>query len=143
VGLDEITGKDSASTDTTVVRTLGTWETVLGPTEDLSIGVKESVFLLETEPWLVLFCCVHGLLASSSVVGLVGCAVVVVTFTQDKDVGTASEGVFEDGDGALESVRVLRQACCHTTSEEKAMPRDTSNTHQEDIRVVTRGLVGR
>lgn len=52
VGLDEITGKDLSGTDTTVVWTLGTWETHLGPTEWLSIGIKESVLLLETEPWL-------------------------------------------------------------------------------------------
>lgn len=79
--LDEITSKDSTSTDTTVVRTLRTWETHLGPTKDLSIGIKQSVLLLETEPWLVLLGGVHRLFASSSVVGSVGCTVVVVTFT--------------------------------------------------------------
>lgn len=52
--LDEISSKDLAGTDTTVIRTLGTGETHLGPTVDLSIGVKQSVLLLETEPGL--FC---------------------------------------------------------------------------------------
>ncbi len=47
VCLDEITGKDLASANTTVVRALGTGETHLGPAEDLSVGVEEGVLLLE------------------------------------------------------------------------------------------------
>jgi hypothetical protein len=101
VGLDEITGKDLSGTDTTVVRTLGTGETHLGPAEDLPIGVEEGVLLLETEPRLVLLSRVHDLLGVSSVVGLVGGSVVVVTFTENENVVATSEGVLEHGNGSL------------------------------------------
>lgn len=101
MSLDEITGKDLSGTDTTVVRTLRTWETHLGPTVDLSIGVKEGVLLFQTEPRLVLFGRVHDLFGVSSVVGLVDGSVVVVTFTEDENVVTTSERVLEHGDRSL------------------------------------------
>ena len=104
VGLDEVTGKDLSGTDTTVVWTLRTWETHLGPTEDLTIGIEEGVLLLETEPGLVLLGRVHDLFGVGSVVGLVDGTVIVVTFTEDENVVTSSEGVFEHGDGSLLSV---------------------------------------
>ena len=111
VGLDEIAGKDLAGTDTTVVRALGSGETVLGPTKDLSVGVKEGVLLLETEPGLLAGGGLHDLVGVSTVVGPVGRAVVVVTFTEDENVGTATEGIFEDGNGAL-YVSILSQEYC-------------------------------
>lgn len=101
VGLDEVTGKDLAGTDTTVVGALGTGETVLGPAVDLAVVVEESVLLLETEPGLSLLGSVHDLLGVGTVVGLVGGAVVVVALAKNKNVGTATEGVLEDGDRAL------------------------------------------
>ncbi len=66
--LDEITGKHLPRPDTTVVRTLRTRETHLWPTVNLSIGVEESVLLLETEPWLLIFGGVHDFLAVGPVV---------------------------------------------------------------------------
>lgn len=104
MGLDEITGKDLASTDTTVVRALGTGETHLGPSKDLSIGVKQGVLLLESEPGLLLLDRVHRLFAGRSVVGAVGRTVVVVAFTQNEEVLASSERIAEHGDGALRHV---------------------------------------
>lgn len=101
MGLDEITSKNTAGTDTTVVRALGTGETVLGPAEDLSIGVEESVLLLKTEPGLLSLGSVHHLLGVSTVVGLVRGAIVVVTLAEDEDVVATTEGVLEDGDRTL------------------------------------------
>lgn len=101
MSLDKITSKHLAGTDTTVVRTLRTGEAVLGPAKDLTIGVKESVLLLETEPRFGVLGGVHHLLAVSSVVGLVRGTVVVVTFTEDENVGATSEGVLEDGNWTL------------------------------------------
>jgi hypothetical protein len=99
--LDEITGKDLAGTDTTVVRTLRTGETSLGPAIWVSIGIEDGVLLLETEPGLSVGSSVHDLLAVSAVVGLVDSAIVVVTLAEDEDVGTSTERVLEDGNGAL------------------------------------------
>lgn len=101
MGLDEVTGEDTASTNTTVVRALGTGETVLGPAEDLSVGVKESVLLLKTEPGLLSLGGVHHLLGVSTVVGLVRGAIVVVTLAKDEDVLATTEGVLEDCNGTL------------------------------------------
>ena len=101
VGLDEITGKHLSGSDTTVVRTLRTRETHLGPSIHLSIGVKQGVLLLQTEPRHVLLDRVHDFRAVCTVVGLVDGAVIVVAFTEDEDVVAATEGVFEHGNGAL------------------------------------------
>jgi len=101
VGLDEVTGEDLTGTNTTVVRALRTWETHLGPAEDLSIGIEEGVLLLETKPRLVLLGGVHDLLGVSTVVGLVDGSIVVVTFTENEDVVTTTEWIWEHGDGAL------------------------------------------
>lgn len=54
VSLDEITSKHLSSTDTTVVGTLRSGETALGPSERLTISVEEGVLLLKTEPGLLL-----------------------------------------------------------------------------------------
>jgi hypothetical protein len=124
--LDEITGKDSTGTNTTVVRTLGTWETHLWPSKDLSIGIKQSVLLLETEPRLVLLGSIHRLLGGSSVVGSVGGTIVVVTFTQDKNVLAASERITEDGDRSLLVSTDLWKV---------------EQTYKEDIRVLSGGLI--
>lgn len=111
MSLDKITSKHLAGTDTTVVRTLRTGEAVLGPAKDLTIGVKESVLLLETEPRFSVLGGVHHLLAVSSVVGLVRGTVVVVTFTENENVGATSEGVLKDGNRTL-----LKRTCTISTS---------------------------
>lgn len=54
VSLDEITSKDLAGSNSTVVRTLGSGEPTLGPTVRSTIRVEESVLLLESEPGFVL-----------------------------------------------------------------------------------------
>jgi len=101
VRLDEITRKDLSSSHPTVIRTLRTRESHLGPTIDLSIGIKQGVFLLETEPRFFVFGGIHDFLTAGSVVGVIGGAVVVVTFAENEDVLAASEGVFKNGGGAL------------------------------------------
>jgi hypothetical protein len=144
VCLDEITGKDLAGTDTTVVRTLGAGETSLGPAIWVSIGIEDGVLLLETEPGLSVGSSVHDLLAVSAVVGLVDSAIVVVTLAEDEDVGTSTERVLEDGNGALEMSARLRDDG-HATGRwpVKLKPRDyqtlrwaanSRGTHQSCLR---------
>lgn len=48
VRLDDVALHNLSSPDTTVVRSLGCWETVLGPSVWASAQVEESVLLLET-----------------------------------------------------------------------------------------------
>jgi hypothetical protein len=52
VSLDDVTTVDLASSNTTVVRTLGTWETTLGPAVRGTKFIEQCVFLLQTEPRL-------------------------------------------------------------------------------------------
>lgn len=54
MGLDQISGKDLSSSNSTVVGTLGTGVTTLGPVKRPAIGIEEGVLLLESEPGLVL-----------------------------------------------------------------------------------------
>jgi len=100
VGLDQVTSDHFASTNTAVLRALWSWETTLGPSEGLVIGIKETVLLLETEPRLMLFGLVHDLLGMVAVVGPVGGAVVVIAFSENEDVVAASERILEDGSRA-------------------------------------------
>lgn len=106
VSLDEITGENATSTGTTVVRTLRTGETTLGPTVGTVIHVKERVLLLETEPGLLGRNLGHDLVALVSVVGLVGGAIVVVALGKDDDVVTTTERVGVVGNGTEVDIRV-------------------------------------
>ena len=59
VGFNDITAEDLAGTDTAVVWSLRSRKAVLGPAVWPVVGAKEGVFLLETEPGLMLFIGVH------------------------------------------------------------------------------------
>jgi len=106
VSLDKVTGKHLSGTGTTVVRTLRTGETTLGPSVRAVIHVKERVLLFETEPGLLVSHLGHDLVALVSVVGLVGGAIVVVALGKDDDVVTTTEGVRVVSDGSEVDIRV-------------------------------------
>lgn len=96
------------NTCTTVVGALRTRETTLWPTErSVTIGIKESVLLLETEPRLGVLCELHDLGSVVAVVRSVRSTVVVVGLCEDKDVVTTSEGVFEDRSRTEIDIRVV------------------------------------
>lgn len=113
VGVDNVALNDLAGTNTAVVGALGSGETVRGPAEGTVAEVEEGVLLLETEPGLVFGVSLHQLGALMAVVELVGGAVGVPALGQDEDVGGATEGVGEDGNGLQVNVRVVagRLAC--------------------------------
>ena len=100
VCLHDITAVDLAGSDTAVVRTLRTGETTLGPAVWPSVGAKEGVFLLKTEPEVLAGVCLHQLSSLVAVVELVGGAIGVPGLTEDKDVVSLAEGVREDSNGA-------------------------------------------
>ena len=87
-----------ALTSTTVVGTLGTWETVFRPTVRVIVGVQQSVLLFKTEPGLVLLGQLHNFSGMVTMIGLVWSAVVVVALSEDENIITTTEGVLEDGD---------------------------------------------
>jgi hypothetical protein len=83
VSLNDVTAVDLAGSDTAVVGALGTGETTLGPAVWPSVGAKEGVFLLETEPEVLAGMCLHQLGSFVAVVELVGGAIRVPGLTED------------------------------------------------------------
>jgi hypothetical protein len=99
MGFDDITRVDFAGSDTTVVWALRSRETADGPAVWFPKGIEKGVFLLETEPRLVVGVFFHQLGTFGTVVELVGCAVRVVAFAEDENVIAPSEGISVQGDG--------------------------------------------
>jgi hypothetical protein len=107
VSLDDVALHDLAGADTAVVGALGSRETVCGPAIGTVVEVEESVLLLETEPRLVLGVLLHQLRSLMAVVELVRGPVGVPALGKDDDVGRATEGVGEDGNGLEVDIGVL------------------------------------
>lgn len=94
MSLNQISSKDLAGADTTVVGSLRSGVAALGPSKRPSIGIEKRVFLLKTEPGLVLLSKVHRLVGSVSVVGLVGSSIRVESLTTVRD---GASDVVSDG----------------------------------------------
>jgi len=107
VGLDNITAKDLLGADTAVVRALGTGETALGPAENLTVDVEEGVLLLDTEPGMLVSMSGHDLLGGVAEICLVGGAIGVVGFAENKLVVALAEGISKDSDGLQDDIRVV------------------------------------
>lgn len=106
MGLDNVTAVDLAGTDTTVVRTLSTRETTVGPAVRPAVSTEQSVLLLQTEPELLLGVGLEEAGSIVTVVELVGASIGVPGLTEDKDVVTLAERIGEDGTGAQVNVGV-------------------------------------
>ena len=98
VSLDDISAVDLASSYTTVVWSLGPWETLLGPAIRSAVKTKEGVFLLQTKPWLLFGIGLHEPGAVMTVIELVGGAIVVPTLAEHENVIAATEWIGEDFD---------------------------------------------
>jgi len=107
VSLDDITAVDVSGTDSTIVWTLWAWETTLWPAIWPSIGVKESIFLLKTEPWNFLLVCLHYSIAFVAVVVLVWSPIWAPGLAHDEDVWKPANWVWEDGYWAEVDIRVV------------------------------------
>jgi hypothetical protein len=107
VGLDDVSADDLTSTDTTVVRTLGRREAVLGPAVWVVIHIEEGVLLLQTEPWLVLGVGLHELGTLVAVVVLVRGAIGHPRLGENENVGYAAHRIGEDGNRPQVDIRVV------------------------------------
>merc|ERR1719427_317680 len=96
----------SAGTHTTVVGTLGSRESILGPTKWMGVLVEQSVLLLNPEPGVLVLGLLHDLLASLPVVRVGWLLVVFVGFAHHQNVVTATEGIWVNLDGVEVGVRV-------------------------------------
>jgi len=100
-------GGKGPRTNTAIIRTLGTRETPLGPTEWLVIRIKKGVLLLETEPGFMFLDGIHHLLGVVTEVSLVGGTVVVVGLGEDEDVVATTKGISEDGSWAKVDIGIV------------------------------------
>lgn len=107
VCLDNVTAEDLSGTDTAVVRTLGSGETVLGPAVRPAVNVKESVLLLKAKPELVAFVGLHKDSSIMTEVVGVGLSVAHPGLAHDENVRPATEWVVVDGDWAEVDIRVV------------------------------------
>lgn len=107
VCLDNVSAKDLARSDTTVVWTLGSGETALGPAIWPALKVEERVLLLETEPELVLLVCLHDDGSIVAEVECIGLAIRHPGLGKHEDVVTATEGIGEGSDRSEVDVRVV------------------------------------
>jgi hypothetical protein len=107
VSLDNISAVDLASTNTTVVRALGSWETVDWPSIGPVCQVKEGILLLETEPWLVGLVGLHELGTLVAVVELVWSSIWVPALGDNQDVGSTTEWVGEDSNRPEVDIRIV------------------------------------
>lgn len=107
VSLNDISAVDLASTNATVVWSLWTWETSNGPAIRLVKHVEERVFLLQAEPWLVRLVGLHELSTLVAVVELVWGSIGVPALGDNQDVGSTTEWIGEDGNGAEVDIRVV------------------------------------
>lgn len=107
VCVDDVTTHNPTCADTTVVRTLGSRESVLGPTVRSVLHIEESVLLLKTKPWYMAAVGLHQLGTFVTVVVFVGGAIGVPALSQDQDVRDTSHGVRVDGDRSEIDITVV------------------------------------
>jgi hypothetical protein len=119
VGLDNVSAEDLASTNTTVVWALRTWETVCGPSIGSVGHIKKGVLLLKTEPRLVARVGLHELRSLVAVVELVWGSIRIPAFTDDQDVRSVrAEWVREDSSGSEVDIRVVTGSLASRTAVE-------------------------
>jgi hypothetical protein len=107
MGLDNVSAEDLASTYTTVVWTLRTWETIDWPAIRSVRHIEECVFLFKTEPWVMFLVCLHKLGSLVTVVELVGGSIGIPAFGQDQNIWGAAKWIRENGNRSEIDVRVV------------------------------------
>ena len=94
VSLDNVTAIDTVGANTAIVWALWAWVPTLWPAVWPAICAKKSVFLLQTEPGLVLGMGFHQSGGIVAIVELVRGAIVVPALAHDNDVVTLAEGIW-------------------------------------------------
>lgn len=107
MSLDDISAENLASTNTTIVWTLRTWEAIYWPSVRSVRHIKESIFLLQTEPWLMGLVGLHEFGSLMTVVELVWGSIGIPALSQDQDIWGTTEWIWEDCNGAEVNIRVV------------------------------------
>lgn len=107
MSLHNVSAEDLASTDSAIVRALGSWKSSLRPAIWPAIGTKDCVFLFQTKPRLMLGIGLHQAFTLMSVVELVGGSIRIPGLGHDQDVVASSERIGEDGDRANVDIGIV------------------------------------
>lgn len=107
VSINNVSAEDLSGTNTTVVWTLWTWETIYWPSVWAVSHVKKGVLLLKTKPWLVGSMCLHKLGSLMSVVELVWGSVIIPALGKNEDVWGAAHWVWVDANWADVDIGVV------------------------------------
>lgn len=108
--LYDITAENLVGADTTVVWPLRGWEAILRPAIRPIVRAEEGVFLLETEPGLMLGIGFHKPSSFMTVVEFVGASIVIPRLAHDEDVVATTERIGVDGNGAKVDIRVVTRS---------------------------------
>merc|ERR1719285_888755 len=106
MGFHNVPAIDIAGTNSAIVGALGSRETILGPSEGVTILVKKGVLLLNSKPWVVVLGLLHHLCALLPLVRLSLLLVILVRLTHHHDVLATSEGVWVEFDRVKVGIRV-------------------------------------
>ena len=104
---NNITAENPIGADAAVVGALRSRKTILGPAIWPIVRSKEGVFLLQTEPGLMLGIGLHQPSGFVTVVEFVWAAVPVPGFAKDEDVVAATEGIGKHGSRAKVDIGVV------------------------------------
>jgi hypothetical protein len=102
-----VTAIHLAGSDTTVVRALRARETTLGPSIRAAKFIEKSVLLLQTKPWFLPLVSLHELIALMAVIELVWSPISVPALGENKNVVSATERIWVDGNRSKVDVRVF------------------------------------
>lgn len=107
MSLNNVTAVDLASSNTAVVRTLGTGEPALGPSIRPAVSSEESVFLFQTKPEFFLGVDLHQTVGLMTEVELVGCSIRIPGLAENEDVIATAERISEDSNRAEVDIGVV------------------------------------
>jgi len=110
MSLHDISAEDLACTYATVVWTLWAWETIDRPAIRSVRHIKQSVFLLETEPGFVGLVCFHEFGTLVAVVELVGRSIRIPAFGQDQNVWCTTKRIGEDSNRSEIDIGVVARS---------------------------------
>merc|ERR1712071_498819 len=106
VSLDDIATVDFVGSHTAVVGSLGSGESILGPSEGMEIVIEQRVLLFDAEPGLLVAGQLHGFQTLGTVIGVGGFLVVLVGVAQDQTVVAQVERIAVNGNWIEENVGI-------------------------------------
>ena len=106
MSLDNVTAVNLVSSNAAVVGSLGSRETILGPSEGVLILIQKGVLLFNAKPRVLVLGPGHDFVTGLTAIGLGRKLIVLVSFAQDQLVVAKTEGVLVKGHGVQVDIRV-------------------------------------